>query len=83
MTLDKVQAFPLEQAYLCADCHTVCNTAAQCPSCAGVNGLLSLSTVLNREERSEEHGEDRSGEAAGLRIAEYTGPVDTDVFRSS
>lgn len=41
---------PLRLAYLCENCKCVGNQAEQCPACGDRNGLLSLATVLDREE---------------------------------
>ena len=46
-----LQHFPLTSAYLCQDCSSVGNSANHCPACAS-SVLLSLSGVLNREEKA-------------------------------
>ena len=41
--------FPLNSAYLCQDCDTVGNSAAQCPACAS-RALMGLAVVFGRKE---------------------------------
>ena len=41
--------FPLNSAYLCQDCDTVGNSAAQCPACAS-QALMGLAVVFGRKE---------------------------------
>jgi hypothetical protein len=48
-TLAQIQAIPLQDAYLCPDCHLISNSAIRCP-CGNGLGLQCLSTVLNREQ---------------------------------
>ena len=40
----------LQDAYLCADCNCVTDSAIQCP-CGSQHGLLSIATVLDRPEK--------------------------------
>lgn len=49
MTFAKLQHMPLSTAYLCEDCHSVGNSAIQCPACAS-EALMGLAGVLQREE---------------------------------
>jgi hypothetical protein len=52
MKFAMMQHMPLMSAYLCPDCNCVGNNASHCPACnSGV--LLSLSGILNREEKAE------------------------------
>jgi hypothetical protein len=44
-----VTAIHLEDAYLCAECSLICDSAMRC-ACGNALGLLNLSSILNREE---------------------------------
>jgi hypothetical protein len=60
MKFATMQHMPLMSAYLCPDCNCVGNSASHCPACnSGV--LLSLSVILNREEKvgPQKRGESR------------------------
>jgi len=52
MIFVSIQHMPLNNAYLCEDCHCVGNCAEQCPACAS-EALMSLAGVLNREQPDE------------------------------
>ena len=43
--------FPLNSAYLCQDCDTVGNSAAQCQACAS-QALMGLAVVFGRKEET-------------------------------
>jgi hypothetical protein len=47
MTVDLMNHFPLNSAYLCQDCDAVGNSSMQCPACAS-RALLGLAGVLDR-----------------------------------
>ena len=44
--------FPLDTAFLCADCQCVGSNSRVCAGCGSV-ALISLAQVLNRVEQSE------------------------------
>ena len=63
MTTDpsKLQHFPLEHAFLCADltCCSVSNSSKQCPAC-GNKSLLSVARLLAGEHAAPIHTEVQS-----------------------
>jgi hypothetical protein len=73
MKFAMMQHMPLMSAYLCPDCNCVGNSASHCPACnSGV--LLSLSCILNRQEKVEPQGRSESMEYAGI-VQSHTAPL--------
>jgi hypothetical protein len=75
-----MQHMPLMSAYLCPDCNCVGNSASHCPACNSAV-LLSLSVVLNREEKVEpqRRGESRKYTAVVRHLGAHVGGGEAQV----